>query len=346
MLMNNPLSNSTEGLLLADERFLRRIAHLYYDVGMTQENIATSENYSRQTISKALQKAKDRGIVRITVVPEERTGYLSNLARELRFKLGLEDLELAPGRNMDEVPVEYISDGVLGDVAAFAADYLNALLKDGDVLAVSGGKTIRQVVRYLTPTKRLPNLTVVPTIGFIRLFTNFGDPNLIAHDIANAYGAKHAWLPIPAIVETREQCDHARSLPLARDVLNMIENANVVITGLWPSSSYDHLVTREIFSQEQINAISSCNPVVDINHWVFNEAGECINEILTPPPYFLTGLEVPRLRDRIRQGKSKVILVAGASRSYIPGILAILRAGLVNILVTDHVTAEMLNEQL
>src|SRR4051812_34670128 len=82
--------NSSEARLLADERFLRKVAYLYYEDGNSQEAIAETEFCSRQTVSKALQKAKDRGIVRISIVPDLRTGYLRNLSREARRELGLE----------------------------------------------------------------------------------------------------------------------------------------------------------------------------------------------------------------------------------------------------------------
>ncbi len=343
MLMNMSQGNIPEGKLLSDDRFLRRVAQLYYEDGQTQEAIAEMEGCSRQAIGKALQRARDRGIVRISVVPEQRTGYLRNLSRDLRVELGLEDLVVVAGRNLSEIPSEETAEDVLADIATTAADYLDQLLTDSDILAVSGGRNImRNVVRYLKPTKLLPNLQVVPTIGFVEPHTNLGDSNLIAYDIATAYGAQHAWLPIPAIVETREQCEQARSLPLVRDVLQTLEQANVMMMGLWPTHFNDDLVARGVLLQEEINALQSRKAVMDINHWVFDAQGRCINDLLTPPPYYLTGLEIPRLRDRIRKGKAKVILVAGASLSYASGIRAALKAGIANILITDHVTAQLL----
>ncbi len=343
MLTNTPQGNIPEGKLLSDDRFLRRVAQLYYEDGQTQEAIAEMEGCSRQAIGKALQRARDRGVVRISVVPEQRTGYLRNLSRDLRVELGLEDLVVVAGRNLSEIPPEETAEDVLADIATTAADYLDQLLTDSDILAVSGGRNImRNVVRYLKPTKLLPNLQVVPTIGFVEPHTNLGDSNLIAYDIATAYGARHAWLPIPAIVETREQCEHARSLPLVRDVLQTIEQANVIMMGLWPTHFNDDLVARGVLPQEEINALQAHKAVMDINHWAFDANGRCINDHLTPPPYYLTGLEIPRLRDRIRNGKAKVILVAGASLSYASGIRAALKAGIANILITDHVTAQLL----
>src|SRR5258707_10543382 len=74
-LAQNCMAESTQGTgsearLLTDERFLRKVAYFYYEDGQSQEAIAETEFCSRQTISKALQKARDRGIVRISIVPD------------------------------------------------------------------------------------------------------------------------------------------------------------------------------------------------------------------------------------------------------------------------------------
>src|SRR5579864_7451870 len=132
--------SASEARLLADERFLRKIAYMYYEDGHSQETIAEMQFCSRQTVGKALQKAKERGIVRISIVPDLRTGYLRNLAREVRRKLNLEDLVLVPGRNFDNVNLNATLDEVVAEIGNAAADYLDQLLTDSDILAVSGGK--------------------------------------------------------------------------------------------------------------------------------------------------------------------------------------------------------------
>src|SRR2546421_8393448 len=120
--------NVTEARLLSDERFLRKIAYLYYEDGHSQETIAGMEFCARQTVSKALQKARERGIVRIAIVPDLRTGYLRNLTREVRVSLGLEDLVLVAGQNMDTADSQGILDDVMIEIARAAADYLDQML--------------------------------------------------------------------------------------------------------------------------------------------------------------------------------------------------------------------------
>ncbi|TMB81145.1 MAG: DNA-binding transcriptional regulator [Chloroflexi bacterium] len=317
----NMQGSGSEARLLADERFLRKIAYMYYEDGYSQETIAEMEFCSRQTVSKALQKAKDRGIIRISITPDLRTGYLRNLSREVRVQLGLEDLILVAGQNMNMIAADDLLDDVVTEIASTAAEYLDQLLTDSDILAVSGGRTfMRNLLRYLKPTRVLPHMQVVATIGFVEARTSFGDANLIALDLAQAYGANHLWFPCPAILPDAEQMYRTRQLPIIQDAYEM----------------------RGILSPEQLEAIEIYRPAMDINHWVFDGSGRCINEMLKPFPYTLSGLEIPQLKDKIQQGSSKVILVAGGSPSYIPAIRAALRGGLANILVTDHITAQLL----
>jgi deoxyribonucleoside regulator len=335
--------NSSEARLLTDERFLRRIAYLYYEDGHSQETIADMEYCSRQTVSKALQKAKDKGIVRISIVPDLRTGYIRNLSREVRVQLGLEDLILVPGQNMNTTSAQNHLEDVVTEITKAAAEYLDQLLIDNDVLAISGGSTfMRNVIRYLKPSKPLPHMQVVATIGFVEARTSPGDANMIAYDLAQAYGARHLWFPCPAVLQDKTQIENTRKLPIIKEAYEMMLRANVIVTGLWTPYTNNNMVKRGILTQEQLRKVEAYQPAVDINHWVFNAAGECINEIMENFPYALTGMEIPNIRERILEHKIKAILVAGGSPSYIPAIHAALKAGLANILITDHITAQFL----
>jgi deoxyribonucleoside regulator len=345
-----PQGNRSETRLLTNEHFLRKVAYMYYEDGHSQETIAEIELCSRQTVSKALQKAKERGIVRISIATDLRTGYLRNLSREVRRQLSLEDLVLVPGRPFGNSGADETLGDVVAEIASTAADYLDQLLTDSDILAVSGGRIfMRNVVRYLRPTKPLPHLRVVSTIGFVEPRTSPGDANLVAYDIARAYCASHTWHPIPAFtpgkipgVSPEALMEENCHLSVTRQAIEFGEKANVFMMGLWPPHTNDEVVMRGILSREQIDAIEALHPAVDINHWFFDAQGRCINEIIDPRPYYVTGFPIPRLKEKIRKDGTKVILVAGAGPSYVPAIRAALKAGLANILITDHVTAQLL----
>jgi deoxyribonucleoside regulator len=341
-------TGGSEANLLGDEQFLRKIAYLYHEDGHSQEEIAEMVSCSRQTISKALQKAKDRGIVRTMIVPDLRTGYLRKLSLDLRRTFGLADAILVAGRNYDAIGGDEAVEEVVDEIGSAAAEYLDQMLTETDILAVSGGRTfMRRVVSHLNPSRSLPNLRVVSMIGFVESRTSYGDANLVAYDIAQAYGASHTWYCIPAVMPhnplvSPEQIRGLNAnLSITREAIELSEQANVYIMGLWTPHTNDEVVMRGILSREQINQVESFHPVVDINHWVFDVDGRCINELLNPPAYHLTGFAIPSLKERINEG-AQVILVAGAGPAYVPAIRAALKAGLANILVTDHISAHML----
>ncbi len=122
----------------------------------------------------------------------------------------------------------------------------------------------------------------------------------------------------------------------------LMNRSTIVVTSLFTPHSDEELVQRGVLSPGQLEAFDRYNPVVDINHWVFDAEGRCINDLLDPPPYYLSGLDIPRLKDKIQQSNAKVILVAGGSARYVPAIRAVLKARIANILITDHLTAQLL----
>src|SRR5579875_213492 len=342
----NMQGSGNEARLLADERFLRKVAYMYYEDGHSQETIAEIEFCSRQTVSKALQKAKDRGIVRISIIPDLRTGYLRNLSREVRVQLDLEDIVLVAGQNMNMIAAGDLIDDVAMEISNAAAEYLDQMLTDADILAISGGTTfMRSLIRYLKPGRVLPHMQVVATIGFVEARTSAGDANLVAHDLAEAYGANHLWFPCPAFLSNAEQVHSTRQLPIIKEAYEMMTRANIIVMSLWTPYTHKDLISRGILTPEQLDAIEQYHPAVDINHWVFDAIGRCINELVEPFPSALTGLEIPGIKDKIQRSGAKVILVAGGSPSFVPAIRAALRAGIANILVTDHVTAQLLLEE-
>ena len=339
---------TNEANALLDDLFLRKIAYLYYEDNLSQEEIAEKISFSRQFVSKALQRAKERGIVKTTIVPDLREGYLRKLSRDARRGLNLDDVVLVAGRPPTESSTEGVQEDVVSDISAAAAEYLDQILEESDVLAVSGGKTfMRNVVSHLNPSRQLPKLQVVSMIGFVESHSTGGDANLVAHDIATAYGGAHIWYCIPALMPHMPDLPPEAikglnmNLKITRDAILLSEHANVYMFGLWTPHTNDEVVMKGILSRDVMNDFEAYQPAVDINHWVFDAEGRCINQLLNPPPFHLTGYPIPQLKQRIAEG-AQSILVAGGGPAYVPAIRAVLKGGLANILVTDHITASQL----
>ncbi len=322
---------------LFDEDNLRHIAIDYYENKKSQKDIAESWGVARAAISVALRRAIDLKIVRVRVVPEERPHKLHWVRRNVMRKFNLEDVQLAPAHidaQGDPTP------DVIPYIAGAAAAYLDDVLTNESKLALSGGRRFnRQVVQHLQPHQLLPDMEVLPLSGFIVETANVGDASLLAFDLSTLYGAKHSWLPIPAIVETQEQCKTAKELPIIRDVLKKIEKeANIFLLTLFAPFS-PNVLSKGVLKQEQIDKIMSKKPVCNIDLWFYTLDGECVNNMMADPPYYLTGYNINNLRTKVENDEAQVILVAGGFDAHVAGIQAALRARLANVLITDHITA-------
>ena len=68
----------------SDDRFLMRVADMYYQQEMLQDEIAKKLNVSRTTVSRALTKAKKEGYIKIIMdFPSEN---VIELEKELEKK--------------------------------------------------------------------------------------------------------------------------------------------------------------------------------------------------------------------------------------------------------------------
>jgi len=253
----------------------------------------------------------------------------------VRIKFNLEHVELVPAY-LDASGKPLAS--VIPSIAEQAAKYLDGEPTNTSKLAVSGGRLfVRQIASYLEPRK-LESLEVLPSSGFIRALANVGDASLIAYDIATKYEAKYSWLPIPAIVETKDQQQVSMNLPIVRDVRDKVENeADIYLIQFFTPFS-KKLITEAIISEEQMKIIKSKNPVFNIELWFYDSNGQCINDTSDDWPYYLTGFDINNLRDKIESGK-QVIVVGGANSKHAQAIKLILEKKLANVLITDHITA-------
>jgi len=78
------------------------VARLYYIENLDQEKIGKKLSISRSQISRYLNKAREEGIVEITVNPP-LSEELEILAEKVKEKLGLREAYVAPsGINTDE----------------------------------------------------------------------------------------------------------------------------------------------------------------------------------------------------------------------------------------------------
>ncbi|HEX9934104.1 MAG TPA: sugar-binding domain-containing protein, partial [bacterium] len=110
---------------------LIQVARLYYVYDLNQQQIADKLGISRPGVSRLLQEARDRGIVRINIIDIEGTG--ADLEKSLEEKFGLKKAIV--------IPLEGVSDDsdLKERLGIVASTYIDSRVEEGTILGVAWG---------------------------------------------------------------------------------------------------------------------------------------------------------------------------------------------------------------
>jgi deoxyribonucleoside regulator len=300
-------------------QLMAKVADLYYLRDLTQQEIADRLGLSRPTVSRLLQRARAEGVVRIEVNPPEESHH--DLARELEERFGLREAVVVTGRS--ESPT--LTRRALGQAGA---RYLDRCLKGREVVGVSWGTTLNEVVHHVRP--RPLRTTVVPLVGGAGQVAPGVHANDLARRLAQAHGGEVHLLHAPAVVASPEVQEALCSDPGIRRALDLARRAQVALVGvgaLVPSST---LVQSGYFSVRELAALRERGAVGDVCTRPYTRDGLPVDEALQRR---IVAVEFEDLR-RI----PTVVAVAGGLEKA-EAILGLLRGDLVDVLVTDHLAA-------
>ncbi|MDQ0150480.1 sugar-binding transcriptional regulator [Eubacterium multiforme] len=300
------------------------VARLYYQLDYSQQEIASRLGISRPTISRLLKYAKEKGFIKINVI--DPFTDLEKIANGLKEKYGLKEvcIALSPKEDYESI-IEYITKE--------GAKYLEENIKDGDIIGVSGGKTIYKISEKLT-SKNLKDIKVVQLQGSITdLEVNKYDPE-IASIFAKAFNGIPKYLPLPVIFDNSNIKEVVEKDSHIRSILKIGMKSNIAIFTVG-SVNDESLFFNLGYLSEGEKVILKENSAGNICSRFFNENGEiCDKEVDNRT----IAISLEALKE-----KEKSILVAGGEHK-VRAIKGALKGKIANILITDQYTAKRLLE--
>lgn len=204
---------------------------LHFLDGMKQADIALSMNLSPSKVNRLIAQGRKLGMVRIEI--ESPFQRLVDFEKRLIEAAGLASAVVAPTvRGSPETTIQ--------QVGRAAANQLLETLRDGDVIAITGGKAVSAVVENLLPERSF-EVTVVPLTGGVQ-GKHYTDVNHLATRLAEKLGGKTMLVHAPLFAESREQRDMLMDMASIRDVFDVARKAAIALVGIGsiqtPGSSY------------------------------------------------------------------------------------------------------------
>lgn len=320
------MSEARDDIAIDMERrqLLAHIAHLYYNEGLSQQEISRTVKYSRSGISRMLAEARELGIVEIRV----HHPLMRNIRSEEALKWRFPELRRISVYRTDTL--DYTQ--TLRHLATQAAEYVTDLVGPGKTVGVSWGTAVYEVVNALRPSSYYPDLTVVQLIGALNSVNPKIDGPDLARRFAQMYGGQYQILPAPLLVDSERMRDTLMAERPLRQVLELARTAELAVVGIGTvDPEMSSMVRAGFLSEEELLQIAAAGAVGDVCGIHFDVAGAILD---IPINRRVMGIG----SERLRTIPNVVAVASGAAK--VKSIVGALRAGLINTLFTDEVTVQ------
>lgn len=242
------------------------------------------------------------------------------LEKQLAAALNLQSCNVVSG-NADE------SDWVKSELGRACVSRLKEVIKEGQVISVTGGSTMNAVAEAFTEKLNKENLLFVPARGGIGADIK-DQANTICQKMANKAGGNYTVLYSPDQV-TKELYETFIQESSIREVLMKIKSADIVIHGIGDAMT---MARRRMTSEEDMQKLVQEKAVAEAFGYYFDENGRIVHKVQT------VGLQLEDLKNI-----PHIFAVAGGA-SKAKAIKAYMKIAPKNtVLITDEaVTNEIL----
>ena len=310
---------------VSDIRTVVKCCSLYYEENLNQKEIAQQLGISRPTVSRILKDAQKQGIIKIEIINPLETDYCE-LERKIEKAFKLKEVIITDNKN-DEIAQKQ-------ELAKHTAKYLERVIKDGDIIGVTFGSTIKEIPKY-TYEQNI-NATFIPLIGGVGQLDIEEHSNQIVVNLAKKYGSDCKLLHTPAVVSDIETKQKIIQDEKTKEVINMIDRINIAIVGIGNPMSIDDTIAQSGYmDKNEIKEFRKYKLKGAICMQAFDNEGKTYDLKFNKK---VIGIEIEKLKQ-----VNRTIGVA-CGKEKIEAIEASLNCGFINTLVTNYETAnELIN---
>lgn len=303
-----------------DPRYLYSlVVRRYFAEMKTKIEIAEELGLSRFKVARLIDEAIEQEYVKF-LFPKQQV-LDEEIARNLCEKYHLQDAIVL------SVSESWSSQEQLNEkLGGISAAYLGETLKEGMKIGIAWGRVLSSTVSQLTT---LPTLDVVQLSGVHPGIEFSQGPIDLIHKLAAISHGKAHPMYVPMWVDDESLAAKLAGDQAVLDTQQYYSQLDVVITGIgsWKAGSSS---LCDIFPEQWRNTLFKQDIAADVCITLVNSKGEVLD---SPMNRLGFGITTEQLRKT-----QKVIGVAGGEEKF-EGIVASLKSGLLNVLITDFDTA-------
>lgn len=311
---------------LDEQRLMTKIAKMYYEWNLNQTDIAKQLGISQATVSRLFKRAKEEGIIRISVsIP---TGVNADLEGKLIQKYELKDALVVDVMRDDE-------NQIMRDIGAAAGYYVENVIRDNEMIGISSwSSTLLAMIDAMHPVPAKKGVSVVQILGGVGNPTAEMHATRLTSRMANLVNGTAVFLPAPGVVGTEAALQVLMDDQYVKEAFRLFSQVTLALVGIGSVEPSRLLsLSGNIFSQEEQDYLNNHGAVGDILLRFFDIKGASVESSFN---HRVMSMQLEQLR-RVERS----IGIAGGVRKY-KAVLGALNGHYINVLITDRQIAEKL----
>ncbi|CUH41277.1 Transcriptional regulator LsrR [Ruegeria atlantica] len=304
-------------------RLIAQVLSLHYEEGRLQSQIAKELALSTAKVNRLIKQGRELGMIQITINSPLLKYF--DLEREIAKRWNLKKCLVVSS-------VTGSPQATLNEVGKGAASLLMDSIRDGDTIAISGGKTLSTMIENLSTASKF-DVRITPLTGGVQ-GQHYTDVNHLATELANKLSGEATLIHAPLHATTEEERDIIMSLKSVQAVMDQSRQADIAIVGIGAVAGADstYYTAQPVSEVERQRLYRSGVRSEFLGHLIQKDgsaSGNTYNSrLVSMPPRDLVNIPVSIA---IASGPEKVEPIAAA-----------LNGGYFNSLVTDEHTANTL----
>ncbi|OED38788.1 hypothetical protein AB833_18175 [Chromatiales bacterium (ex Bugula neritina AB1)] len=305
------------------EQLAVRIAHYYYELGLTQQQISAELGIGRARVIRLLAEARERGIVTISINSPLVDNL--NLADKLVQRFNLKSADVCLVHAQDE-------QSLARRIGAAASDYVPRLIQSNTTISVGWGLTLREFVTQVAP-RPTENVSVVSLLGSLTRMSSAARYEATT-ELAERLNAECHYLAAPIVCDTQSTRDLLLSQPMLSAMHRMALSSDLAFVSV---GGLDSATIRKVdmVTDEEFHSIKTHGAIGNFLGYYIDSNAEIIEHPINQRIIGISGEEFQKIPRRI--------MISGGP-SKVAALQAVLDRNLATDLITDTETARALIE--
>lgn len=247
---------------------------------------------------------------------------LSDIEKNIKSFLGLKDVVIVPGDVKK-------NKSILKDIGKATANYLKSIIRDNNIIALTGGNTIKEFVEAVPKMNNLSNILVVPARGGMGRKVEI-QANTLAASLAKKLNGSYKLLHIPENLSL-SLLDTLLKEKEIKEVIDNIHKADILIYGIGEALV---MAEKRDVSKEEYDKLKELGAVGEAFGCYFNKDSKVVSENTS------IGININEAR------KINTHIAVAAGENKVDAIIATMMNNHNAVLVTDEAAGRKIVEYI